>query len=132
MAKARNINKKYYKPGVLKEKGTKISLKTQPYINGVIFDIDDPISSFHYYLIQIKTIINEYERLRSIPGMDKAVPSSLELNSGITGKVKLLLDYLIESPIEINIRDQEITNDILAELELNRILELNRTEDRHE
>ena len=37
MAKARNINKKYYKPGVLKEKGTKISLKTQPYINGVIY-----------------------------------------------------------------------------------------------
>ena len=119
MAKARNINKKYYKPGVLKEKGTKISLKTQPYINGVIFDIDDPISSFHYYLIQMKTIVNEYESLRNIPGMNEAVPSSLELNSGITGKVKLLLDYLIQSPIEINIRDQKITRDLLAELEIN-------------
>lgn len=119
MAKARNINKKYYRPGVLKEKGTKISLKTQPYINGVIFDMDDPISSFHYYLIQMKTIVNEYERLRSIPGMNEAVPSSLELNSGITGKVKLLLDYLIQSPIEINIRDQKITRDLLAELEIN-------------
>ena len=118
MAKARNINKKYYKPGVLKEKGTKISLKTQPYINGVIFDIDDPISSFHYYLIQMKTIVNEYESLRNIPGMNEAVPSSLELNSGITGKVKLLLDYLIQSPIEINIRDQEITRDLLAEIEI--------------
>ena len=117
MAKARHINKKYYKPGVLKEKGTKISLKTQPYINGVIFDIDDPISSFHYYLIQMKTIVNEYESLRNIPGMNEAVPSSLELNSGITGKVKLLLDYLIQSPIEINIRDQEVTRDLLAELE---------------
>ena len=119
MAKTRNINKKYYKPGVLKEKGTKISLKTQPYINGVIFDIDDPISSFHYYLIQMKTIVNEYESLRNIPGMNEAVPSSLELNSGITGKVKLLLDYLIQSPIEINIRDQKITRDLLAELEIN-------------
>ena len=118
MAKARHINKKYYKPGVLKEKGTKISLKTQPYINGVIFDIDDPISSFHYYLIQMKTIVNEYESLRNIPGMNEAVPSSLELNSGITGKVKLLLDYLIQSPIEINIRDQEITRDLLAEIEI--------------
>lgn len=118
MVKARNINKKYYKPGTLKEKGTKISLKTQPYINGVIFDIDDPISSFHYYLIQMKTIVNEYESLRSIPGMNEAVPSSLELNSGITGKVKLLLDYLIQSPIEINIRDQEVTRDLLAELEI--------------
>lgn len=118
MAKARHINKKYYKPGVLKEKGTKISLKTQPYINGVIFDIDDPISSFHYYLIQMKTIVNEYESLRNIPGMNEAVPSSLELNSGITGKVKLLLDYLIQSPIEINIRDQEVTRDLLAELEI--------------
>lgn len=119
MVKARNINKKYYKPGTLKEKGTKISLKTQPYINGVIFDIDDPISSFHYYLIQMKTIVNEYESLRNIPGMNEAVPSSLELNSGITGKVKLLLDYLIQSPIEINIRDQEVTRDLLAELEIN-------------
>ena len=118
MAKVRNINKKYYKPGVLKEKGTKISLKTQPYINGVIFDIDDPISSFHYYLIQMKTSVNEYESLRNIPGMNEAVPSSLELNSGITGKVKLLLDYLIQSPIEINIRDQEITRDLLAEIEI--------------
>ena len=118
MAKARNINKKYYRPGVLKEKGTKISLKTQPYINGVIFDMDDPISSFHYYLIQMKTIVNEYESLRNIPGMNEAVPSSLELNSGITGKVKLLLDYLIQSPIEINIRDQEITRDLLAEIEI--------------
>lgn len=118
MVKARNINKKYYKPGTLREKGTKISLKTQPYINGVIFDIDDPISSFHYYLIQMKTIVNEYESLRNIPGMNEAVPSSLELNSGITGKVKLLLDYLIQSPIEINIRDQEVTRDLLAELEI--------------
>ena len=81
--------------------------------------MDDPISSFHYYLIQMKTIVNEYERLRSIPGMNEAVPSSLELNSGITGKVKLLLDYLIQSPIEINIRDQKITRDLLAELEIN-------------
>lgn len=118
MAKAKHINKKYYKPGVLKEKGTKISLKTQPYINGVIFDIDDPISSFHYYLIQMKTIVNEYESLRNIPGINEAVPSSLELNSGITGKVKLLLDYLMQSPIEINIRDQEVTRDLLAELEI--------------
>lgn len=67
----------------------------------------------------MKTIVNEYERLRSIPGMNEAVPSSLELNSGITGKIKLLLDYLIQSPIEINIRDQKITRDLLAELEIN-------------
>ena len=116
---SKNKTRKFYRPGTLKEKGTKISLKTQPYINGVIFDMDDPISSFHYYLIQMKTIVNEYERLRSIPGMNEAVPSSLELNSGITGKVKLLLDYLIQSPIEINIRDQKITRDLLAELEMN-------------
>ena len=66
----------------------------------------------------MKTIVNEYESLRNIPGMNEAVPSSLELNSGITGKVKLLLDYLIQSPIEINIRDQEVTRDLLAEIEI--------------
>lgn len=110
--------KKYYRPGTLEEKGTKVSLKTQPYINGVVFDTTDPISSFHYYLIAMKSIVEEYEMLRSIPGMDTAVPTELDLNSGITGKVKLLLEYLIQSPIEIVLKEQKITQDVLNELSL--------------
>lgn len=110
--------KKYYRPGTLEEKGTKVSLKTQPYINGVVFDTTDPISSFHYYLIAMKSIVEEYEMLRSIPGMDTAVPTELDLNSGITGKAKLLLEYLIQSPIEIVLKEQKITQDVLNELSL--------------
>lgn len=110
--------KKYYKPGTLEEKGTKVSLKTQPYINGVVFDTTDPITSFHFYLIAIRAMIEEYEILRNIPGMDTAVPTTLDLKNGLTGKAKLLLDFLIQSPIEIILKDQKISQEILNDLSL--------------
>lgn len=110
--------KKYYKPGTLEEKGTKVSLKTQPYINGVVFDTTDPITSFHFYLIAMKAMIEEYEMLRNIPGMDAAVPTTLDLKNGLTGKTKLLLDFLIQSPIEIILKDQKISQEILNDLSL--------------
>lgn len=110
--------KKYYKPGTLEEKGTKVSLKTQPYINGVVFDTTDPITSFHFYLIAIRAMVEEYEMLRNIPGMDTAVPTTLDLKNGLTGKAKLLLDFLIQSPIEIVLKDQKISQEILNDLSL--------------
>jgi len=108
--------KKFYRPGTLPEKGTKISLKTQPYINGVVFDIEDPITSFHKWLMAMKIIVEEYEMLRSVPGINDAVPTVLDLNSGITGQVKLLLDYLSQSPIEMTIKEQKVNKDILTDL----------------
>jgi hypothetical protein len=110
--------KKFYKPGTLAEKGTKISLKTQPYINGVVFDTKDPITSFHYLLIAMKGIVEEYEMLRSVPGINDAVPSALELKNGLTGRVKLLLDFLTQSPIEVVLKEQVVTQDIINELAL--------------
>jgi len=108
--------KKFYRPGTLPEKGTKISLKTQPYTNGVVFDISDPISSFHRLLMSMKVIVDEYEMLRSIPGLKDAVPTALDLNSGITGQVKLLLDYLSQSPIEVILKEQKVDKDVLTDL----------------
>ena len=108
--------KKFYKPGTLVEKGTKISLKTQPYINGVVFDTTDPITSFHYLLIAMKGIVEEYEMLRNIPGVNEAVPSPLELKNGLTGQIKLLLDFLTQSPIEIVLKEQPVTQEILNDL----------------
>lgn len=108
--------KKFYRPGTLPEKGTKISLKTQPYTNGVVFDINDPISSFHRLLMSMKVIVDEYEMLRSIPGLKDAVPTALDLNSGITGQVKLLLDYLSQSPIEVILKEQKVDKDVLTDL----------------
>lgn len=110
--------KKFYKPGTLAEKGTKISLKTQPYINGVVFDTEDPITSFHYLLIAMKGIIEEYEMLRNIPGIGEAVPSPLELKTGLTGQIKLLLDFLTQSPIEIVLKEQAVDKEILSEIAL--------------
>lgn len=108
--------KKFYRPGTLVEKGTKISLKTQPYINGVVFDTKDPITSFHKLLMGMKVIVDEYEMLRSVPGINDAVPSALELNSGITGQVKLLIDYLSQSPIEVILKEQKVDENILTDL----------------
>ena len=108
--------KKFYRPGTLPEKGTKISLKTQPYINGVVFDINDPISSFHKLLMSMKVIVDEYEMLRNVPGINEAVPSALDLQSGITGQVKLLLDYLSQSPIEVILKEQKVDKDVLTDL----------------
>lgn len=108
--------KKFYKPGTLAEKGTKISLKTQPYINGVVFDTKDPITSFHYLLIAMKGITEEYEMLRNIPGISEAVPTCLELKDGLTGQIKLLLDFLTQSPIEIVLKEQVVTQDILNDI----------------
>lgn len=105
--------RKFYKPGTLPEKGTKISLKTQPYTNGVIFDIEDPITSFHTLLMAMKVIVDEYEIFRNIPGASDAVPSALDLKSGITGQVKLLLNYLAQSPIEIVLKEQKVDAELL-------------------
>lgn len=108
--------RKFYQPGTLPEKGTKISLKTQPYINGVVFDINDPITSFHKLLMSMKVIVDEYEMLRNIPGLKEAVPTALDLSSGITGQVKLLLDYLTQSPIEVILKEQKIDENVLTDL----------------
>lgn len=118
---SKKINKKFYRPGTLEEKGTKISLKTQPYINGTVFDIDDPITSFHSYLSAIKIMIEEYEMFRQMGGADSVVPTVLDLKSGITGKAKLLLDYLIQSPIEINLKDQEVNKDVIVAIQTGEI-----------
>ena len=114
---SKNKTRKFYRPGTLKEKGTKISLKTQPYINGVIFDIDDPITSFQTYISTIKLIIEEYEIMKEIPGINSVIGDNITLESGITGRIKLLLDYLSMSPIEMTIKTQEVDKDVIVALE---------------
>lgn len=109
-------SKKFYRPGTLEEKGTKISIKTQPYINGVVFSTEDPITSFHSLMSSLKVIIEEYENLRAIPGIGEAVPSSIDLRSGITGRLKLLLDFLTQSPMEITLKEQKVDEMVLGDL----------------
>lgn len=112
----KKTTQKFYRPGTLEEKGTKVSLKTQPYINGIVFNPKDPITSFHQKLAALKVIVEEYEMLRSIPGINEGVPTVLNLSSGITGQVKLLLDYLIQSPIEIIVKEQKVDINLLTDL----------------
>jgi hypothetical protein len=110
--------KKFYRPGTFVEKGTKISLKTRPIVNGVLFDMNDPISSFHSYLATIKCVINDYELLSQIPNIKDAIPGLSDISSVQIGYAKLLLDYLTQSPIEILLKPQEINQDIIATMEV--------------
>lgn len=107
---------KFYQPGTLNEKGTKITLKTQPYTNGVVFNMNDPITSFHSLLMATKVIVDEYEMLRNIPGINAALPSALNLENGLTGRIKLLLNFLNQSPIEITLKEQEMTQEVLTDI----------------
>ncbi len=116
----KNKSYKFYRPGTLEVQGTKISLKTQPYINGVIFDLDDPISSFHSYLSTMSFIIRQYEYLIQIAGMKDIVYKNFgfDISMESIAKVKLLLSYLTQSPIEITLKDQKLNREVLAELEV--------------
>ncbi len=102
---------KFYKAGTLTEKGTKLTLKTRPYTNGLVFDPADPITSFHSTLIAMKTIVREYERMAQIPGMGGAEVKDVQIASA-----KLLLDYLIQSPVEVIMKSQSIDSEIVDEL----------------
>ena len=113
------VNKtKFYRPGSLEVPGTKITLKTQPYTNGVIFNTQDPISSFRRYIALISLMTQSYETLLAIPGLKETIGSNDLVASEDIGKIKLLLNYLAESPIEVILKEQQINNDILAQLEV--------------
>lgn len=115
------IKRKFYRPGTLEVPGTKIVLKTQPYTNGVIFNTSDPISSFREYIALIKLIVENYEIIALIPGMEESlnnmVPYFIKGNDPVIGKAKLLLDYLSESPTELILKDQMVDENILHALE---------------
>ena len=113
--------RKFYRPGTLEVPGIKIVLKTQPYTNGVIFNTSDPISSFREYIALIKLMVENYEIIALIPGMEESlnnmVPSFIKGNDPVIGKAKLLLDYLSESPTELILKDQVVDENILHALE---------------
>lgn len=108
--------KKFFRPGTLEVPGTKIVLKTQPYTNGVIFDINDPITSFHSHIALLQTVIDNYEYFMNIPGFEN-LDNKYFVQREDLGRLKLLLNYLVESPIEVILKEQVITNDILRDLE---------------
>ena len=119
-------NKKFYRPGTLEQKGTKLSLKTQPYMNGMIFDVNDPITSFHQYVAATQYIIHQYEYLSEIPGMKEII--SDRFGDGIypekIAKIKLLLEFLARSPIEVVLKEQIVDETILNDIAMGQIEQL--------
>jgi hypothetical protein len=123
--KAKKKQKKFYRPGKLEHKGTKISIKTQPYINGVIFDLNDPITHFHSYLSTLALLINQYEILSAIPNVQAFThvePIDLETCT----RLKTLLQFLTLSPTEIVLKDQFVDKEVLDMIKIGETYERQR------
>ena len=114
---SKTVKNKFYMPGTLEVPGTKITLKTQPYMNGVIFNMNDPISSFRSYIALMNMVVNNYEYIMNIPGLAGSLPDCV-IREEELGKLKLLLNYLAESPTEIILKQQNITQEILNDMEI--------------
>lgn len=114
---AGRTQKKFYRPGTYSTKGTKLALKTRPIVNDIIFNTQDPISSFQAYLSTIKCIINDYERLVNIPGIRDAVPGLALVSEDRIARCGLLLDFLVQSPTEITLKSQMVDDELLATVE---------------
>jgi hypothetical protein len=110
-------NRRFYKPGTNGAKGSKLSLKTHPFVNGVIFDTEDPITSFHTYLSMIHLMVRNYESLINIPGINTIIPQEGQIGPEDIGKIKLFLSYLTESPVEITVKQMLVDNDLLRTVE---------------
>lgn len=117
---SKKVNKrKFFRPGNLEVPGTKVSIKTVPYLNGVVFNTEDPVTSFRTYMAIINTLIRNYQMMVQIPGMENFIEPGDRLNPTDVNKAKMLIDLLALSPIEILIREQVVTPEILADLEVN-------------
>lgn len=117
MSKKTN-KRKYFRPGTLEVPGTKVSIKTVPYLNGFVFDVNDPITSFRTYMSIVNTLIRNYQYMANIPGMSDMLDPMDRLDPTDVAKVKMLIDLLVESPTEILIKEQVVTEEILADLEV--------------
>jgi len=117
----KNTQTKFYKAGLLEEKGTKISLKVRPYIQGMIFNPEDPITSFHNYLIILRTIVDNYEIIKDIPGLRSAMPFLDKIKPEDIAYSKQLIDFLSLSPIEITLKSQPITQNIINDIRVTQI-----------
>ncbi len=116
---SKKVNKrKFFRPGNLEVPGTKVSIKTVPYLNGVVFNTEDPITSFRTYMAIINTLIRNYQMMVQIPGMENFIEPGDRLNPTDVNKAKMLIDLLALSPIEILVREQVVTPEILADLEV--------------
>ena len=117
---SKKVNKrKFFRPGNLEVPGTKVSIKTVPYLNGVVFNTEDPVTSFRAYMAIINTLIRNYQMMVQIPGMENFIEPGDRLNPTDVNKAKMLIDLLALSPTEILIREQVVTPEILADLEVN-------------
>ena len=60
---------------------------------------------------------NAYEYIMNIPGLAGSLPDCVIREEDL-GKLKLLLNYLAESPTEIILKQQNITQEILNDMEI--------------
>ncbi len=116
-SKVEKKKNKFYRPGKLLEKGTKVSIKTQPYVNNLVFDLEDPITCLHSHLSSLSLIVNQYEFLTNFANLEKLIGSTPVSKDEIK-RVKSLLDFLVLSPIEVTLKDQIVNEEVLNEIRI--------------
>lgn len=103
----KTTKRKFYRPGTLPATGTKIVLKTQPYLNGVLLEPRDPITSFRQYFAFMDLVLRGYEIMSEIPGIDIALGETMRVDATTIAKLKLMIQYLAESPIEVILKETD-------------------------
>lgn len=114
MSNKKTKKTKFFRPGTLKVKGTKITLKTQPYLNGILLEPSDPITSLKKYLALAKLGVSELKEVNNIGCINKFLPSMV--SSEDLEKIELLLDYLSMSPTEIILKEQVVDEDTYKDI----------------
>jgi hypothetical protein len=103
----KTTKRKFYRPGTLPVAGTKIVLKTQPYLYGVLLEPRDPITSFREYFAFMDLVLRGYEIMSEIPGIDIALGDAMRVDKATIERLKLMIQYLAESPIEVILKETE-------------------------
>lgn len=103
----KTTKRKFFRPGTLDVPGTKITLKTQPYLNGVLLEPRDPITSFRQYFAFMDLVLRGYEAMSTIPGIEIALTEDMRIDTMTLAKLKLMVQFLGESPIEVILKDTD-------------------------
>ena len=108
---------KFYRAGKLRKPGTKITLKTRPFVSGALFDTEDPITSFHLHLINMKTVLAQYQEIVKVKGLQQVLKETYQFDIISDEYLEMLnhmVDYLTQAPIEILLKPQEIDSEIIS------------------
>ena len=111
--------KKFYRAGKLSKPGTKIILKTRPFVSGALFDTIDPITSFHLHLLKMRQVMEQYQEITKIGGLKEAISDTYQFEIIEDDQIELLknmVEFLTNAPIEFLLKPQDIDEEVISEM----------------